>query len=69
MSEAEYLKNIGEKIRKARHERKLPLRELSALVGIRRVNLNYIELGRRNLHILTLCKIADALRMDVKDFL
>lgn len=69
MNETEYLKRIGEKVRTARMKRGLTMKQVSEVICMRRPNLNYIELGQRNVHIITLQKIADALSMDVKDFL
>lgn len=65
MNETEYLKGIGAKVRNARREQGLTMKELSMKIGIRRQNLNYIELGQRNVHIITLCKKTEALNMDV----
>jgi transcriptional regulator with XRE-family HTH domain len=69
MTDKEYLIQMGNKIRKARNTKGLYLRDLSAIVNIHISNLCPIEQGRVSCKILTLKTIADALDVDVKDFL
>jgi transcriptional regulator with XRE-family HTH domain len=64
-----FLKEIGRKVKAARLSNKLGLPKLSAATGINVSNLWFLENGQRNMHMLTLKSIADALKMDVKDFL
>lgn len=69
MSENKYLQEMGKKLKAARKKNKLSLPKLSKLCGIHLTSIWFIENGERNVHILTLKKIADVYKMDVKDFL
>jgi transcriptional regulator with XRE-family HTH domain len=64
-----YLQTMGKKIKATRLKNKLSLPKLSKLSGIDLSTLWFIENGQSNVHILTLKKIADAYKIDVKDFL
>ena len=64
-----FLKEMGRRIREIRKPKKFSLRQLSALIDIDRVTLMRIENGRNSSRILTLKSIADALTVDVKDFI
>lgn len=64
-----FLKEMGRRIREIRKPKKISLRQLSALIDIDRVTLMRIENGRNSSRILTLKSIADALNVDVKDFI
>lgn len=67
MSEGEFLKLMGAKIKKFRKDRKLSLPELSRRTGIDMSNLWFVENGQRNTHILTLKRIADVFEIDIKE--
>lgn len=69
MENGKYLKEMGAKVKLARNQRKIPLTSLSSSTGIGITALSFLENGKSNPHILTLKAIADALKMDVKDFL
>ena len=69
MKEEKYLKEMGVKLKAARKKHKLSLPKLSKLCGIHLTSLWFIENGKSNVHLLTLKKIADVYKMDVKDFL
>jgi transcriptional regulator with XRE-family HTH domain len=69
MNNGAFLKLMGERVKKARKERKISLRKMSALCGTDMSNLYFLEQGRRNCHILTLKSIAEAFKMEVKDFI
>jgi transcriptional regulator with XRE-family HTH domain len=69
MTDTEYLKKLGAKIRTERKARKLSHKTLSEICKVDKSHLWRIEVGRRNIRLLTLKLIADALKMDVKDFL
>ncbi|HMR81724.1 MAG TPA: helix-turn-helix transcriptional regulator [Niabella sp.] len=69
MSEGEYLKILGAKIKAAREKKGLYLRDLGKLCNIHYGAICEIENGKRNAHILTLKNIADKLGVDVKRFL
>ena len=64
-----FLKEMGRRIREIRKPKKISLRQLSALIDIDRVTLMRIENGRNSSRILTLKSIADALDVDIKDFI
>ena len=66
MTDKEYLLEMGRRIKVARKERGVTVRKLSALTGFSYVNLNYVENGISDCHILYLKKIADALKMDAR---
>lgn len=69
MSNGDFLKQIGKKVKAARKANKMSLEKLGELSGIDMSNLWFLEQGRRNAHILTLKSIADVLKVDVKDFI
>jgi transcriptional regulator with XRE-family HTH domain len=69
MNDSEYLKRLGSKIRTERKARKMSHQTLSELCKVDKSHLWRIEVGRRNIRVLTLRLIADAFKMDVKDFL
>ena len=60
---------LGERIRTLREERHLLQRELASQAGIPVRTLGRIERGEVDVRLSTLCKIADALQLDVKDLL
>lgn len=68
MTDGQFLKQMGGKIKAARKAKKLSLEKLSKLTGVDMSNLWFIEDGKRNAHILTLKIIADVLGGDVIDF-
>jgi DNA-binding Xre family transcriptional regulator len=49
--------------------KKLTVRQLAAIVDIDFGALSRIETGQKNSHILTLKAIADALKVEMKDFI
>jgi len=69
MSNGEYLKEMGRKIKLARVEKGLYLRDLGKLCNMHYGAICEIEQGKRDSHILTLKNIADKLEVDVKVFL
>lgn len=69
MDNGKYLIDIGKKIRTARKSKKLSIKKLAALCKIDHSGLWRIEVGRKNVRILTLQTIAKALKMNIKDFL
>ena len=69
MSNGQFLKEMGSKIKAARKAQKISLPQMSKLCKTDMSNLWFIEEGRRNTHILTLKAIADALGIDVKEFI
>ena len=69
MDNGTYLKEMGRKIKSARLQNKISLPKLSAMCNTDMSNLWFVENGERNVHILTLKSIADALKIDVKELL
>lgn len=64
-----FLKDLGMKIRVQRVMCNMSTSRLSQLSGIDMSNINSIELGKVNTHILTLKAIAEVFNMDIKEFL
>lgn len=69
MSNGQFLKEMGAKVKKARKAKGMTLQQMSSLTGIDLSNLWFVESGKRNPHILTLKGIADVLKVDIKDFI
>jgi len=65
----DYLKKVGERIKKIRIEKNITQTELGYLCDIERPNIARIESGGNNLTVLTLRKIAKALEIDVVEIL
>jgi len=63
------LKNIGNKIREIRKDKKLSQEKLGELCDMSRNAIGSIERGEVNVSILTLCKIAKALEIELYEFL
>ena len=60
---------IGGRIRKARKEQKLRLRDLSLVSGIEPASLSRIENGKRDIKLSTLIRIANRLQISPSSFL
>lgn len=69
MNKEELLKSIGAKIKSYRKANKLTHMELGKATNLCETTFPSIEKGRKNMHILTLKRIADVLKVDIKDFL
>jgi transcriptional regulator with XRE-family HTH domain len=69
MSNGQFLKEMGSKIKAARLANKFTLKKLSEATGLHLTSLWFIENGRHNVHILNLKSIADVLKVDLKDFI
>jgi transcriptional regulator with XRE-family HTH domain len=59
---------VGLNLQRLRRERGISQEELSFLSGSTRAYLSGLEAGRRNATLLTLAKLAQALRVDVSEF-
>lgn len=65
----ELLYNVGANIKAIRESQNITVRELGVLCNMDYGNISRIECGKSDCRLLTLKAIADALRVDVKDFL
>lgn len=68
-TEKTYLYTIGRNIARLRKQKKLSQLDVCAEIKMEKSNLSAIENGRQNVTALTLKKIADAIGVDVGDFL
>jgi DNA-binding XRE family transcriptional regulator len=62
-----FLVRIGRRIAELRAEKKFTQRTLAEAAGLHRNYIGFIETGRRNVHLLSLKKIADALEVPVHE--
>ncbi len=65
----EYLKKLGERIRKIRKEKHIKQVDLGYQIDVEKPNMARIEAGGNNLTVLTLRKIAAALEVDASELL
>lgn len=63
----DFLKWFGRRLREIRHQRNLSQEELAELAGIDRTYVGGVERGERNLSVLNVKRLADALGINVKD--
>ena len=63
------LRRLGKQIQTLREERRLTQDALARRVGLSRAYLARLEIGRHNAPILTLAKIAKALKVPITDLL
>jgi len=61
--------HLGEKIKKARTERKLSLRELAAICDVEHNTIHEIEKGTLNFRFSTIIKIAKGLEIPLFELL
>lgn len=61
------LRNIGDKIREIRLQKKLTQKELAFILDIEISQITRIETGKINTSILNLIKISKALEIDIKE--
>lgn len=69
MSEREYLKGLGERIRTARNKKGITVRTLSELCEMDFSIMSQIQCGKRNTRVLTLRRIAYALNVNIKELI
>ena len=62
------LKRVGQRIRENRIEKGLSQERLGFLSGLDRTYIGSVERGERNISIINLYRIADALKTDVTKF-
>jgi transcriptional regulator with XRE-family HTH domain len=65
----QYLKAMGRKIQDARKAKGLTIRQFANMCGMDFSNLNRLENGQKDCHVLSLKAIAEALNMEVREFL
>jgi transcriptional regulator with XRE-family HTH domain len=63
----DFLKWFGGRLREIRHKEGLSQEELAGLAGIDRTYVGGVERGERNLSVLNVKRISDALGINVKD--
>ena len=64
-----FLKSLGSKIRRARFEKDFSQEELAFRAGLDRTYITGIEKGERNISVITLNKLADALSINILQLL
>jgi len=69
MQKDEYLKQLGERLRKLREKRNLTQAELANLIGKERQSYQRIETGTTNPTIWYLCNIAQALNISIMELI
>ncbi len=69
MTEAEYIKKVGQNIRRIRLEKKISQVDLAYACNFEKPNMQRIEAGNTNPTLKTLFKIAKALKVSVNDLL
>lgn len=60
---------FGKKLREARLKRKLSQGDITRILGVHRSYISGLERGRRNPSLLTIQKMANALRISPKDLM
>jgi len=68
MDNIDFQIQIGQKIREARHERKLTVRELGSLCELDYGHISRVENGQMDVRISTIRKIAEVLEYDIRYF-
>lgn len=63
----DFLKWFGGRLREIRHKKGFSQEELAELAGIDRTYVGGVERGERNLSLLNVKRISDALGINVKD--
>jgi transcriptional regulator with XRE-family HTH domain len=69
MDNITYLKQIGKRVKEVRAKKKISLRKLREISGLDISYASLMENGKHSINVLTLKRIADALKVDIKDFL
>ena len=68
VNETDVLNEIGKIIVRRRKELHITQEELAYSANVDRTYIGYIENGKQNISISILCKIANVLDLDMKDF-
>lgn len=67
ISREQFLKEFGRKIAEARKKTGMSQEQLAAAVDLHRTYIGFIEQGKRNPSLWNIQKIADALKISIKD--
>lgn len=67
MAEDDFIRALGRRIAKLRHQHNFSQERLAAETGLDRVAIAYIETGKRKPNVTSLFKIAQALEIDMAE--
>ncbi len=68
ISDSDILKKFGNKVRDLRKQLNLSQEELADKAGVHRTYIGMIERAEKNITLLNIEKIANALEVSIKDF-
>ena len=68
ISDSDILRKFGDKVRDYRKQKNLSQEELAEKVGLHRTYIGMIERAEKNITLLNIEKIANALELSIKDF-
>jgi transcriptional regulator with XRE-family HTH domain len=68
ISDSDILKKFGIKVRDLRKQRNLSQEELADKAGLHRTYIGMIERAEKNITLVNIEKIANALEVSIKDF-
>ena len=68
-SERDFLKTFGTRVRRVREDKKLTQEQLAFLSGLHRTYVGAVERGERNIGLLNLRKLVEALDCQISDLL
>jgi transcriptional regulator with XRE-family HTH domain len=68
LSEGEFFKNLGAKIKAIRKEKGLSLNKLTTVYGFEKASLSRLESGKANITLKTLFKLSIALNVEMWEF-
>lgn len=68
ISDSDILKKFGIKVRDLRKQRSLSQEELADKAGLHRTYIGMIERAEKNITLINIEKIANALEVSIKDF-
>ncbi len=61
-------KTFGERLRSIRLSQNLSQEKLAELADSDRTYISDVELGKRNISLINICRLASALQIEIKDF-
>jgi transcriptional regulator with XRE-family HTH domain len=68
VSDSEILKKFGNRVRELRKERNISQEELAYKADLHRTYIGMIERAEKNITLMNIEKIANALEVSIKDF-